>query len=170
VSDASVALRPATVADAESLARCHLACWREAYTGMVDPARLAQALGEVAARIERWRSILATAPGTLLAVEGDRLVGFAAAGPNRDPDVDLSTELYALYARRAHWGRGVGHRLLQATVGEEDSLLWVFRDNLRARRFYLAHGYRPDGTEKLEERLGGVEIRMVRRGAASGGC
>ena len=156
-------IRPARPADAGPLALCHLACWREAYTGMVGPDRLSPALAAVDQRTARWRRILAGEHGTLVAEQDGDIVGFASVGPGRDEDLDLGSELYALYVRQAHWGRGVGHRLITAAVGDEDGFLWVLRDNARARAFYARHGYRPDGTEKLEEHFGGVEIRMVRR-------
>jgi GNAT superfamily N-acetyltransferase len=158
-----VLVRAARPEDAGPLALCHLACWREAYTGMVDPDRPATAVAAVDRRTAGWRQILAGNHGTLVAEDDGELVGFAAAGPGRDEDLDLTTELYALYGRRAYWGQGLGHRLVTAVLGEADSFLWVFRDNARARDFYVRHGYRPDGAEKLEEHLGGVEIRMVRR-------
>jgi GNAT superfamily N-acetyltransferase len=159
-----VVIRAARPADAEPLAQCQLACWRETYTGMVDPDRLSAALAGVAQRTARWRQDLAGDHGTLLADDSGEVVGFAAAGPGREEDLDLTAQLYAIYTRQAYWGQGVGHRLMTAAVGDEDSFLWVFRDNARARDFYTRHGYRPDGAEKLEEYLGGVEIRMVRRG------
>src|SRR5215212_7836651 len=61
-----------------------------------------------------------------------------------------------------HWGTGVGQRLLDMSVGERDAFLWVFRDNARARSFYLRNGFRPDGAERVEPFFGPMEIRMVR--------
>ena len=162
-----VVIRTARAEDAGPLALCHLACWREAYTGMVDPDRLGALLAAVDARTERWRSILGGDHGTLLAEDRGEVVGFVSVGPARDEELDLTTELYAIYGRQAYWGRGLGHRLIMAALGDADSFLWVFRENARARGFYARHGYRPDGVEKVEEHLGGVEIRMVRRGWSS---
>lgn len=92
------------------------------------------------------------------------MTGFAAAGRGRDVDLDIGTQLYALYVRQIWWGSGLGHRLLQAVLGEEDAYLWVFRDNPRARRCYARHRFVPDGIQKVNDRFGGLEIRMVRRG------
>jgi len=157
-------IRPAVPADAEPLVHCHLACWREAYTGMVDPERLRLVLSDVADRVERWRHILVEFPGRLLAEHDGEVVGLAAAGPNRDAELGLRTELYALYIRQAWWGSGLGHRLLEAAIGDADASLWVFRENARARRSYTRHGFVPDGAEKHDDYFGGAEIRMVRRG------
>ncbi len=157
-----VQLRPARTDDAGPLSVCHRACWSEAYTGLVQDPVLAAALAAFGERAERWRQILAGTHGTVLAVAGQEVVGFASAGPQRDPGLDLPVELYALYVRRALWGTGLGERLLAAAVGDAPSSLWVLRENQRARRFYARHGYGPDGAEKLEPVLAAQEIRMVR--------
>jgi GNAT superfamily N-acetyltransferase len=163
-------IRPARLDDAEPLGRCHLECWRETYTAMVDGAALAAALGAFDQRVDRWRQILAGPHGTVLAVAGNEVVGFASTGPPRDDDLDpdVTVELYALYVLRARWGTGLGHRLLAATVADAASSLWVLRDNVRARGFYARHGYRPDGREERDELFGGLEIRMVRSGREAG--
>ena len=168
---ALVQIRPARVDDAERLGGCHLECRGETYTDMVDGTALAAALASFDERVERWRQILAGPHGTVLAVAGEEVVGFAAAGPPRDDDLhpEVVVELYALYVRRARWGAGLGHRLLAATVADAPSSLWVLRDNVRERSFYTRHGYRPDGREERDELFGGREIRLVRpaRGAGS---
>ncbi|MBP2415666.1 GNAT family N-acetyltransferase [Microlunatus capsulatus] len=165
-------VRPARPDDAGALGRCHLACWDEAYTGLVDGPGFRAALTRVDERVERWRRVLAGPHGTVVAVvagEGagdaadEQVVGFASAGPQRDEDVDLPRELYALYVRRARWGTGLGHRLLQTVVGDDPCSLWVFRDNARARGFYARHGFQPDGAAKVEPFFGGAEVRLVRR-------
>ena len=157
-----VEIRQARPADAASLGRCHLECWREAYTGLVDGPGFRAALTRVDERVERWRQILDGQHGTVVAVVEGTVVGFSSVGPQRDEDLELALELYALYVRRARWGTGLGHRLLEAAVGDAASSLWVFRDNARARTFYARHGYRPDGAEKVEDYFGGVEVRLVR--------
>ena len=156
-------VRLAAPRDAEQLALCHLACWGEAYTGVVDEAALQAALADPAARTARWRQILGGPHGTLLAVDGEEIVGFASTGPVRDDDLDVALELYALYARKAWWGRGVGHRLITAALGDRDCSLWVLHDHPRARRCYERHGFVADGSEKLDDYFSAREIRMVRR-------
>ncbi|WP_375426468.1 GNAT family N-acetyltransferase [uncultured Friedmanniella sp.] len=158
----AVIIREALPDDAEGLGRCHLACWREAYTGLVPQDRLDVVLAAIDERVERWRRILAGFPGRLLAEDAGDVVGFAAAGASRDDDLALDQELYALYVRQAYWGTGLGHLLITAAIGEAAASLWVFRDNARARRFYAAHGFVPDGSEKLEPYFERLEIRMVR--------
>lgn len=164
----AVRVRKARLEDAAALARCQLDCWQQTYADMVDPDLLAAALADVEGRAGRWRSILSAEHATLLAEEGGAVVGFASTGPQRDDDSPALLELYALYVRRGHQGRGIGHQLLTAAVGDAASSLWVFRDNHRARAFYARHGYAADGVETWEEHFGAVEIRMVRPDPAAG--
>jgi len=86
-------------------------------------------------------------------------VGLATVQPTAGGDL---ARLRALYVRREHWGTGMGQRLLDEALGDEPATLRVFRDNLRARRFYARNRFVPDGHEAEEPHLGGVEIGMVR--------
>lgn len=161
-----VGIREAGAADAEQVGRCQLACWRETYTGMVDPDRLQALLTDVDDRVERWRQILSTYRGRLVAEDDGVVVGFAAAGAQRDDDLDLGLELYSLYLRRSHQGLGLGHRLLTAAVGDAASSLWVAEPNAHARTFYARHRYVGDGAQKWDDSFGVSEIRMVRSATA----
>ena len=98
-----------------------------------------------------------------MAEQDGELVGFAAAGPNDETDLDVTWKLYAIYVRKAYWGTGLGHRLITQAIGDDDAVLWVFRDNVRARDFYARQGFVADGREQVEPEFGAPEIRMVRR-------
>jgi ribosomal protein S18 acetylase RimI-like enzyme len=159
-----VVLRPPTSADVEAAARCHLACWQEAYAGLVDPERLAVITGDLDWAIDLWRRALTSDRTTTLALDGELIVGFARAGPATEPGLDVTLQLHAINVRQAYWGKGVGQRLLDAVIGDRAAFLWVFRDNPRARAFYRRNGFVADGAEQVEDFFGGpVEIRMVRR-------
>ena len=140
----SVVVRPAVPNDAEALGRCHLACWREAYADLVDPARLAPFLADVDGFVERWWGLDGRWP-VRVADAGDRLVGLASARPASGEAV---AHLSALYVRREHWSTGLGQRLLDSVLGDAPATLEVFRDNARARRFYARNGFVPDGTSR----------------------
>ncbi|MEU7606210.1 GNAT family N-acetyltransferase [Streptomyces sp. NPDC041003] len=66
-------------------------------------------------------------------------------------------ELYALYVQPSLIGTGVGRTLLNAVNthaaarGFGTLLLWVFRNTLRARRFYELAGYSADGAVQVDE-------------------
>jgi GNAT superfamily N-acetyltransferase len=155
-------IRAARVEDAEDAAVCHIACWREAYAEIVDPAVLAERTSDLARRTRRWREKLEAGAHRWLALADQCVVGFAARGPGRDEDIDLSCELEAIYVRRAYWGSGLADRLLKVAVGTEPAYLWVFEANIRARGFYARHGFVPDGTANHDPMFDRNEIRMVR--------
>lgn len=155
-------IRRATPDDGEALARLHIDCWDDAYTGLMPQRILDERRGKLDERAAKWREILMTSPvPTLLAVTVDGLVGFATAGPGRDHDMDLQLELWALYVRKERWGSGVGHALLREAVGDEPAYVWVLAGNDRAIRFYERQGFRRDGIE--DEHPEGRHLRLVRR-------
>jgi GNAT superfamily N-acetyltransferase len=157
-----ITIRPMTVADAEAGARCHRACWEEAYRGLIPDAALDRVLSMDAERTERWRTFAGHDPARLIAVDGAEVVGFAAPAPSQDDDLDL-LQLCAIYVRRAHWGTGLGQRLMDAAIGDADAFLWMLEHNPRARAFYARNGFRPDGVEQYDAFFDTVEIRLVRR-------
>jgi GNAT superfamily N-acetyltransferase len=159
-----ITIRRGTPEDAAAGAALHIACWREAYAGIVPAEVLAKLTDDIETRTERWRAFLADGPPRWLAADDDgALVGFASAGPGRDDDIDVELELYAIYVRNAQYGTGLGSRLLETAIGDASAYLWVFEANARARTFYQRHGFEPDGARKPEPSFQEPEIRMIRR-------
>ena len=155
-----IGIRRANTDDVAAAARCHVACWREGYAGILSEDQLVL---DLPLRLRMWSSMVAADSRPWVATEDDAIIGLAKAGPGRDDDIDLDLELILIYARQAHWGTGVGHRLIEAAIGDQSAYLWVFGNNARAIRFYQRHGFTPDGTEKPHARLGAIELRMTRR-------
>lgn len=163
-------IRAATVDDAEGLGRMHCASWQETY-GQLLPAGFFTPEGE-AARIERWRRIIAAPAGSgalRIAVRDGDVVGHAAAGPARanetaGPPV-RERELWSLYVLAAEYGTGLADVLLTAVLpDDEPAELWVFEANPRAIAFYAKHGFVADGARHVfgPELNHQPEIRLVR--------
>jgi GNAT superfamily N-acetyltransferase len=158
-----VVIRRAVPEDAAALAHLHLDVWDDAYTGLMPQQVLDERRADPDRRVEKWRQILGTATDpTWVAEDEGGLVGFAGCGPGRDNDLGDLLELYALYARAAYWGTGVGYALFETAVGDRACYLWVLAGNERAIRFYERQGFRLDGTE--DEHDEGRHVRMVRAG------
>jgi len=143
-------VRPATVDDAQEMARVHVASWRSTYQKML-PVDFLDSLSE-AGYAERWTHFIDEGSSRAYVVEHDgELVGFASGGRERAGETDYSGELYAIYVLDAFQRHGYGRELLRAVVtglrdmGFDDMIIWVLKDNQPARRFY--------------ERLGGVYVR-----------
>ncbi|MFD9354693.1 GNAT family N-acetyltransferase [Streptomyces sp. NPDC060031] len=75
--------------------------------------------------------------------------------------------LEPLYAMPEIWGTGIGEQLMLAALtalGQADyaqAALWVLEDNERARRFYEAAGWGPDGAA-VEDSTEGASLNKLR--------
>lgn len=153
----------------------HMRTWQVAYRGIVPDGHLDTL--DVAARARRY-TFDHQGPGhpeTWIAVDGEQVVGMVTLGPNRDEDLAALGEVVALYVAPERWGSGAGRALLGyaerrlSSAGFEAATLWVLRDNARARRFYEARGWAPDGGTKTVD-IGGRPLVEVRyRKALAGG-
>lgn len=145
-----------------ALAECHIACWREAYRGLVpDHVLAAFDLDHRAASVERLAR--AYTGQFLIVLSGEQVTGFVRYGPPREEPAVAERELGALYVRAAWYGTGLAHALLRAVLEPDRSCsLWVFERNPRARAFYTKYGFVPDGTARAERFATATEIRMVR--------
>lgn len=161
-------VREAELCDAEAIAHVHVDTWRTVYRGQVPD----EVLGglSVSSRAGAWREVLGgeARPGqrTWVAEGDDSIVGFANAGPSRDPDADARTgEVYAIYVLPAYWDSGAGAALMERALqhlrsGFAEATLWVLETNERGRRFYEKGGWRADGASQPLEGLGGaIELR-----------
>lgn len=148
-------IRAAVPRDAGRIARLHLASYRAAYRDVLPASFLAGLT--LADRERRWRASLRNpARRTLLTLidnAAPRLIAFAEVGRCRDDDVTgaRTGELIALHVAEDCWHRGVGRVLHSRAVrvlrerGFTAATLWVLTGNERARAFYAAMGWAPDG-------------------------
>jgi GNAT superfamily N-acetyltransferase len=163
--------RRAVDADAEAIARLHIASWQNAYRGQLPDSFLDGLSLELASRTEFWRMHISTqssARHEIWAADFDGDVrGFAALGPARRDDETESGEIYALYVDPLHWSQGVGGALLTHATARlfrefSSAILWVLASNVRARRFYERARWAHDGGIKIENLPDGTKLREVR--------
>ncbi|WDV55596.1 GNAT family N-acetyltransferase [Streptomyces coeruleorubidus] len=163
-------IREMTLADCDRVARIRTRGWQSAYQGMMPQSYLDGL--SVAEDAERRRSYLAQGDGSVVNLvaedTGGEVVGWACHGPYRDGEVVTGdAELYAIYVHPEHLGQGTGQALLAESVarcaaaGHDRLLLWVLKENERARRFYERAGFRADGAEEPFE-VDGVAVPEVR--------
>jgi L-amino acid N-acyltransferase YncA len=115
-------IRAARLADAESGAACHLACWQEAYAELVEPERLAGLTGDLEAKLQMWRRVISEGQPLLVAVEEDEVLGFIAAGPDEEAGVDAHFQLRVMNVRRAYLGHGSGPAAVRRSCRESERL------------------------------------------------
>lgn len=143
----SPSFRDAAPADAEAIARLHVASWREAYAGIVPAAILENV--DMADRIARWQDHLAGEGVSLIAEADGGPAGFIRAGAPPEPVVaEADGHIFALYVLGRHHRRGIGAGLLGRAArawgarGGRALSVGVLTENTPARAFYEAMGAR----------------------------
>ncbi|HEX4431526.1 MAG TPA: GNAT family N-acetyltransferase [Frankiaceae bacterium] len=141
-------IRDAEPADALAVAEVHVRSWQVGYRGLIADAALDRLDPHERARRYTFGGSAQRRPVTFVAVEADRIRGFATVTA-ADPAASCG-ELGALYVDPAAWGHGIGGRLLEdaherlTTAGFPRAVLWLLAGNARAERLYRAHGWTPD--------------------------
>jgi len=78
---------------------------------------------------------------------------------------EAGAEIVAIHSLPESWGTGLGHAMLEEAlnqIGEATVFLWAFKENKRARRFYEKHGFKLDGSVRVSEFDGALEVRYVK--------
>ena len=169
---ADVSVRVAWADDAEAIAAIQARAWTTSYAGLVPAA------GDLreADFAQLWRDAL-TRPAdarhrALVALERNRVVGFAITTPATDPDCDQGTdgELMELTVDAAERGKGHGSRLVQAAVDTLVSdrftraVTWLIADDDELRSFLTESGWAPDGAHRTLDLDGSgtTQVKQIR--------
>ena len=150
---ADVSVRVAWADDAPAIAELQLRTWQEQYAGLLPPDALPRDIGAAAAA---WQASLSRPPDArnrvLVALERNRVVGFAITAPASDPDCDplADGELMELTVAPDERGKGHGSRLLQAAVDTlqadhfSRAVLWAIAGDDTLRAFLGEAGWAAD--------------------------
>ena len=173
---ADVSVRVAWADDADAIAAVQVRAWPEMYAGLLPADVLPTDVEEVALQ---WRQALVRPTDArhraLVALERNRVVGFALTSPAGDPDCDpvADGELGELTLDPAERAKGHGSRLLQAAVDTlaADTLAadrftravtWVNVGDDALRTFLTEAGWAPD-TAHRELDLDGTGTTTVKQ-------
>ncbi len=138
ISPAPISL--ATEAASFAIGAVHVLAWHETYRGIVPDAVLASL--NPRERGALWARVNAAQGGVFVLREGTRIVGFGAAGPNRDKELPQGGMFNALYLLRHAQRHGHGTRMISRLArhlldtGSTDAVLWVAAANHGACRFH----------------------------------
>ena len=154
---ADVSVRVAWADDAPAIAELQLRTWRTTYADLLPDAALPT---DAEAAAAAWSAALSR-PGdarnrVLVALERNRVVGFAITSPASDPDCDpvVDGELADVTVDPTERGRGHGSRLLQAAVDTlradrfRRAVLWAMAGDDALRGFLVGAGWAADGAHR----------------------
>ena len=133
--------------------------WREAYSGIVEQKFLDNITID-----KCLETAVNTKDNTIIAKDGDRVVGFVQYRKYDYEDLEDAGEIAALYVLTDYYGKGIGYRLMQEAVkhlsGYSQIALFVIKGNQRAINFYTRYGFRFDGQEGMSQ-VGVPVARMI---------
>ncbi len=175
---ALASVRTATPDDVPQIAEIQVGTWRAAYADLLPAAVLADLDEQEAGQV--WAAALKhdERHHVLVAVEGERTVGFCAVGPagaedtaradgSQPTDASVTGVVSALLVA-PRWGRrGHGGRLLAEAAsrlraqGSTRGLAWVPETDAVSAAFYARAGWEPDGTVRTLD-AGGAPLRELR--------
>jgi len=169
---ADVSVRVAWADDAPAIGALQVRAWRTAYAGLLP----AEALPDETVATDAWRSSM-TRPAdarnrVLVALERNRVVGFAVVGPAADPDCDpiADGELLELTVDADERGKGHGSRLLTAAVDTMTAdrftraVYWAIATDDEQRTFLTSAGWAADTAHReLDlDGTGSTRVKQVR--------
>jgi GNAT superfamily N-acetyltransferase len=169
---ADVSVRVAWADDAAAIGGLQARAWRTAYDGLLP----AEALPDEATATEAWQAALSRPADArnrvLVALERNRVVGFAVVGPAADPDCDpvADGELLELTVDEGERGKGHGSRLVAAvaeTMAADRftrAVYWALAGDDTVRAFLTGAGWAPDTAHReLDlDGTGRVTVKQVR--------
>jgi ribosomal protein S18 acetylase RimI-like enzyme len=159
-------IRSARQEDAAAMARVMVDTYLVAHRDQMPAEAWAKRAREWTYEVSEhgWaRTLRAIAAGERLheciyvAEQGGELVGLAVGGPAEADNPPQIGEVYALYVRGSHQGRGLGRRLVQAVAayfaqhGMTALQIGSLAANAPARRFYEAIGGRLVSERQFDE-------------------
>jgi len=176
---ADVSVRIAWADDADAIAGVQVRAWPELYAHLLPAEAIPTDAAAVAAQ---WREVLAKPADArnrvLVALERNRVVGFALTCAASDPDCDPVSdgELAEVTLDPTERGKGHGSRLLQAAVDTlaadrfTRAVSWVNAGDDALRGFLTEAGWAADTAHReLDlDGTGATTVKQVRLHAAIG--
>ncbi len=170
-------IRKATIDDAYALAKILSESWACAYKRIIPADELARQC-DLSNNVSRFREMLEAPRGEFyIALDGNTPCGEFMFCRSRDKDLQSYAEIVSIYTLERYWGSGLGCAMMKTALNKirefnfSNVLLWVFKENTRARKFYEKFGFALDGTEKNSHFTNkAVEVRYTLKLTHEGKC
>ena len=139
-------IRKAEKGDAAFLAHIQTESWKAAFKGILEDEILDKCT-EREPTIRMYKKLLDADKGNgyILEVDG-RPHCIAWWDRSRTESMSEYAELICIHSLQSNWRKGYGSKILNRVLYDmkkeeyDRGMLWVFRDNIRARKFYEANG------------------------------
>ena len=151
----NVIIRKAVPGDELVLAYIQTESWKAAFAGILSPEELERCTNLQKAE-QMYHNVLCR-EGCNMAIElvDDHPHCIAAWGTNRCELGDAVGELICIHSLQNNWAKGYGSAMMEYVLAQlrqanyESVILWVFEENIRARKFYEKHGFTLTEQKKL---------------------
>jgi ribosomal protein S18 acetylase RimI-like enzyme len=148
--------------DAKTLAHIQTEAWKSAFNIILSKEDL-ERYANIDKATEMYSNILSenNGNGYILSIN-DVPHCIAYWDKARDEGMEGYSELICIHSLDTNWGKGYGSMMIEHVLGEikkagfQKVMLWVFEENIRARRFYEKHGFVL--TEKSKTFCDAVEV------------
>lgn len=152
----------AHLGDESRFARIQIDSWKAAYSDILSEDCISRYL-DLEHVISIYHNILENGRGNglIMQVDGeDHCISYWDKA--RSFEDDEMAELICIHSLQNRWRNGFGSIMMQEVfkevknAGYSKICLWVFEENIRARRFYEANGFIK--TDKSQQALGTIEV------------
>lgn len=143
-----IKIRKIKPGDEAIVSRIQIESWKSAFAGILSQKEL-----ERNTDFENVKSMYENvlkkdlAQGWILLID-DEPHCIAFWGKSREVDLSDYAELICIHSLQNRWSKGYGSMMLEKILDEmrmagyKNAMLWVFKENNRARKFYEKHGFR----------------------------
>ena len=142
-----VHIRKVKQGDADTLAYIQTQSWKAAFKGIIDDEMLDKCTNIDKARLMYQRFLDENKGNGYLLTVDNKPHCIAYWDKARDPKLAGKAELICIHSLPNNWHKGFGSKMMDMVLsdikssGYSEVVLWVFRDNLRARAFYEVKGF-----------------------------
>ena len=140
-------IRKVKQGDADALAYIQTESWKTAFKGIIDDETLEKCTNIDKARLMYQRLLDENKGNGYILTVDNKPHCIAYWDKARDPELTGKAELICIHSLPNNWHKGFGSKMMDMVLedikssGYSEVVLWVFRDNLRARAFYEAKGF-----------------------------
>lgn len=144
-------IRKVKLGDEATLAYIQTESWKAAFQNILSAETLTKCT-DIQRATEMYQGLLEEhiGNGYILEVNG-KAHCIAYWDKTRDEDMEGYAEIICIHSLQDNWGKGYGTQMMEKVLNDirkadyEKVMLWVFKDNDRARKFYEARGFLTNG-------------------------